>query len=157
MTSTANLLSKGEITISNKVAGSGTTKSKEKIEFKTKEAVECKNTESQGGAVTCHSGGNATAAEKPAKEFGESLKNPVIDAAILSTKHSWGVNNYSCPDGTGGTLGNITIWGSIAENFRGRVTCCGGSNEGIYVKNYNYDERLKYTSRRTSSLRPAPS
>jgi type II secretory pathway pseudopilin PulG len=130
-------LAQGEITISTAVKGSGTTKTKEEVKFKTKEVVECKNTESQGGAVTCNSGGNATSAEKPAKEFGESLKNPVIDAAILSTKHSWGVDNYSC----GAELGTITIWGSIAENFRGRVTCCASG--GNYVKSYKYDERLK--------------
>jgi Tfp pilus assembly protein PilX len=151
VTSTTNLATKGEVTISKAIEGSkgkaskekiaikGQT-SKEKVEFKTKikvkEIVECKNTESQGGAVTCNSGGNATAAEGPAKEFGESLKNPIIDAAILSTKHSWGVDNYSC----GGELGNITIWGSIAENWRGRVTCCASG--GNYVKSYKYDERL---------------
>jgi Tfp pilus assembly protein PilX len=151
-------LSSGEITISEKIEGTKGKSSKEKIKIKgqtaqekveittktkVKEVVECKNEEKEGGAVTCNSGGNATATEKPAQEFGESLKNPIIDAAILSTKHSWGVDNYSCPDGSGGVLGNITIWGSIAENFRGRVTCCGGANEGIYIKNYKYDERLK--------------
>ena len=47
------------------------------------------------------------------------------------------LDNFSC----GGPLGEITIWGSIAENFRGRVTCCGAG--GIYIKNYKYDERLK--------------
>ena len=155
VTSIANLATKGEITISEKVEGAkgksskekvkvkGQT-SKEKVKFETevKEAVECKNTEKEGGAVTCNYGdGNATATESTAKEFGEPLHNPVIDAAILSTKHSWGVNNYSCPDGSGGELGDITIWGSIAENFRGRVTCCGTG--GIYIKDYKYDERLK--------------
>jgi hypothetical protein len=154
VTSTTNLATKGEITISKEVEGSkGKSKeekvkikgqtSKEKITIKTqnpvKEVVKCENTESQGGGVTCnYSDGNATATEPPAKEFGESLKNPVIDAAILSTKHSWGVDNYSC----GGELGDITIWGSIAENFRGRVTCCASG--GNYIKNYKYDERLKY-------------
>jgi Tfp pilus assembly protein PilX len=157
VTSVANL-AKGEITISKAVEGSSKGSKKEKIKLKgqaakeeieittktkVKQVVECENEEKEGGAVTCNSGGNATAAEKTAQEFGESIKNPIIDAAILSTKHSWGVDNYSCPDGTGGVLGTITIWGSIAENFRGRVTCCGGANEGIYIKNYKYDERLK--------------
>jgi Tfp pilus assembly protein PilX len=165
VTSTTNLAAKGEITISKAVEGSkgkaskekitmkGQT-SKEKVEFKTKikvkEVVECKNTESQGGAVTCNSGGNATATESPAKEFGESLKNPIIDAAILSTKHSWGVDNYSC----GGELGDITIWGSIAENWRGRVTCCASG--GNYIKNYKYDERLA-TDQPPSFLAPSTS
>jgi type II secretory pathway pseudopilin PulG len=141
---TENLASKGEITISVVVQGAGTAATHEKVKFitKPKEVVECKNTESTGGAVTCNSAGNATSADKPAKEFGESIKNPVIDAAILSTNHSWGVDNYSCPL-SGGGLGSITIWGSIAENWRGRVTCCLNASEGIYIKNYKYDERLK--------------
>ena len=133
-------LSNGEIEINNEITGSGSTKSTEEVKFKTKEVVECKNTESQGGAVTCNSAGNATSSENPAKEFGASINNPIIDAAILSTKHSWGVDNYSCPQ-SGGELGDITIWGSIAENFRGRVTCC--ESGGIYIKDYKYDERLK--------------
>lgn len=143
------IISGSEIEISNAVEGtkgkSTTEKVKVKIKVevkvkvKVKEVVKCENTESQGGAVTCnYSDGNASATEPPAKEFGESLKNPIIDAAILSTKHSWGVDNYSC----GAELGDITIWGSIAENFRGRVTCCASG--GIYIKNYKYDERLKY-------------
>ena len=94
--------------------------------------MECKNTED-----TCPNSTNATAGERPAEEFGGPLNNPVIDAAILSTKHSWGVDNFSC----GGPLGEITIWGSIAENFRGRVTCC--LSGGDYIKDYKYDERLK--------------
>ena len=155
VTNTTNLATKGEITISNKVEGSGTSKekikvkatSKENVEFKTKikvkEIVECKNTESQGGAVTCNSGGNATATESPAKEFGESLKSPIIDAAILSTKHSWGVDNYSC----GGELGDITIWGSIAENWRGRVTRCASGGKS---------RRQELQIRRTPGERPAP-
>jgi hypothetical protein len=79
---------------------------------------------------------NATAGEKSTEEFGLPLKSPIIDAAILSTKHSWGVDNFSC----GRELGEITVWGSIAENFRGRVTCCFSG--GDYTKNYKYDERF---------------
>ena len=102
-----------------------------------------KETCEQGGKkVTCEAtenacnDENAAKGESPALEFGESLKNPYIDAAILSTKHSWGVDNYSC----GKELGYITIWGSIAENWRGRVTCCVSG--GDYIKDYKYDERL---------------
>jgi Tfp pilus assembly protein PilX len=81
----------------------------------------------------------AKAGEKPAEEFGEALHNPDIDAAILSTHHSWGVDNFSCPT-SGGELGTITIWGAVAENWRGRVTCC--LSGGDYIKNYKYDTRL---------------
>jgi hypothetical protein len=135
VTSTANLASKGEITISKAVEGSGSSKEKIKVKTEVKEVVECKNTED-----TCPNSANAAVGEKPTEEFGGPLDNPVIDAAILSTKHSWGVDNFSC----GGELGDITIWGSIAENFRGRVTCCLNSTptEGDYIKNYKYDERL---------------
>ena len=147
VSSITNLATKGEIVISNTVEGSGTSSKTEKIKVKgqvskemisfiiktkVKKVVGCKNTED-----TCPKSSNAAAGERPAEEFGGPLGNPVIDAAILSTKHSWGVDNFSC----GGPLGEITIWGSIAENFRGRVTCC--TSGGDYVKNYKYDERLK--------------
>ena len=63
------------------------------------------------------------------------LKDPVIDAAILSTNHSWIVDNYKC----GNLLGTLTVWGSIAQFWRGPVGTSGGSG---YIKNYNYDDRL---------------
>jgi hypothetical protein len=66
-----------------------------------------------------------------------ALKEPVIDAAILSTKHSWIVDNYEC----GASLGKLTVWGSIAQFWRGPVGTSGNSGTG-YIKNYNYDERL---------------
>jgi hypothetical protein len=74
-----------------------------------------------------------TAAEDP-NGWG-ALENPVIDAAILSTNHSWIVDNYKC----GNQLGTLTVWGSIAQFWRGPVGTSGGSG---YVKNYNYDDRL---------------
>ena len=64
------------------------------------------------------------------------LENPIIDAAILLTAHSFIVDNYRC----GKSMGKLTVWGSIAQNFRGTVGTSGG-NTG-YLKNYNYDERL---------------
>lgn len=78
---------------------------------------------------------NLTAAEDP-NGWG-ALKEPVIDAAILSTKHSWIVDNYEC----GASLGKLTVWGSIAQFWRGPVGTSGGSGTG-YIKNYNYDDRL---------------
>ncbi len=105
-------------------------------------SVECKATEN-----TCNAE-NAAAGEPPAAEFGVPLKNPYIDAAILSTKHSWGVDNFSC----GAELGTITVWGSIAENWRGRVTCCVSG--GDYIKSYKWDERLA-TDQPPSFLAPS--
>jgi hypothetical protein len=67
-----------------------------------------------------------------------SLENPVVDAAILSTDHSFIVDNYSC----GKHLGNLNVWGSIAQFWRGPVGTGGGSSSTGYTKDYNYDERL---------------
>jgi Tfp pilus assembly protein PilX len=64
-----------------------------------------------------------------------SLKSPWIYAAILSTNHSFAVDNYECGVG----LGNLNVYGAIAQRFRGIVGIVGGSG---YVKNYKYDERL---------------
>jgi hypothetical protein len=66
-----------------------------------------------------------------------ALENPTIDAAILSTKHSWIVDNYKC----GKKLGELNVWGSIAQFWRGPVGTSGGEGTG-YIKDYNYDERL---------------
>jgi hypothetical protein len=64
----------------------------------------------------------------------ENLKDPWIYAAILSTAHSFAVDNDEC----GKALGNLNILGAIGQNFRGVV---GRGNSG-YIKNYNYDTRL---------------
>jgi hypothetical protein len=65
----------------------------------------------------------------------ESLKNPWIYAAILSTSHSFVVDNYDC----GAGLGDLNIYGAIAQKYRGIVGILGGSG---YNKDYIYDERL---------------
>lgn len=65
--------------------------------------------------------------------------NISIDAAILSLEHSFIVDNYDC----GGQLGTLTVKGAIAQRFRGPVGTSGGYGTG-YLKNYLYDDRLKY-------------
>jgi hypothetical protein len=68
------------------------------------------------------------------------LTNPTIDAAILALNHSFIVDNYNC----GGSSGNLTVHGAIAQYFRGPVGQVG-SGGGVlngYAKNYNYDDRL---------------
>ncbi len=65
----------------------------------------------------------------------ESLKSPWIYAAILSTSHSFVVDNYN----QGKSLGDLNIYGAIAQKFRGIVGTTGGTG---YIKNYIYDERL---------------
>jgi hypothetical protein len=64
-----------------------------------------------------------------------SLENPWIYAAILSTNHSFLVDNYNC----GNNLGNLNVFGAIGQKFRGIVGLVGGSG---YNKEYIYDERL---------------
>jgi Tfp pilus assembly protein PilX len=63
-----------------------------------------------------------------------ALTAPVIDAAILSTAHSFINDNFECGD----NLGELTVWGSISQFWRGTV----GRGEAGYIKNYNYDDRL---------------
>jgi Tfp pilus assembly protein PilX len=63
------------------------------------------------------------------------LENPWIYAAILSTSHSFLVDNYTC----GKTMGKLNVYGAIAQKFRGIVSQPGESG---YAKDYIYDERL---------------
>jgi hypothetical protein len=64
-----------------------------------------------------------------------SLNEPWIYAAILSTSHSFLVDNYDC----GNTLNNLDVYGAIAQKFRGIVGEVGSHG---YNKEYIYDERL---------------
>jgi Tfp pilus assembly protein PilX len=76
---------------------------------------------------------NLTAAEDPNK-WG-SQNNIWIYGAILSTSHSFLVDNYGC----GSLLGELNIYGAIAQNYRGIV---GTSAPSGYEKDYKYDTRL---------------
>lgn len=66
-----------------------------------------------------------------------SLSNPWIYAAILSTAHSFIVDNFNC----GNELGKLHIYGAIGQNYRGAVGTGGGGSTG-YIKDYKYDGRL---------------
>jgi Tfp pilus assembly protein PilX len=71
------------------------------------------------------------------------INNPIIDAAILAIDHSFIVDDYAC----GSSPGTITLWGTIAQNFRGVVgTHNGATITAGYNKNYNYDTRLQSLS-----------
>jgi hypothetical protein len=70
------------------------------------------------------------------------LTNVQIDAAILALNHSFTVDNYDCGD----PLGTLTVNGVIAQKHRGIVGVGGSSISHGYVKNYTYDDRLKYRS-----------
>jgi hypothetical protein len=63
-----------------------------------------------------------------------------IDAAILSLQHSFINDNYNC----GAPLGQLNVTGAIAQRYRGPVGTNGG-NTG-FLKNYVYDDRLRYRS-----------
>lgn len=64
-----------------------------------------------------------------------------IDAAILALQHSFIVDNYAA----GAPLGTLTVKGAIAQKFRGPVGTGSGSTVATgYVKNYTYDDRLRY-------------
>jgi hypothetical protein len=81
----------------------------------------------------------------PVDQWGNNLLNSAntvntIDAAILSLRHSFIVQNWS----QGNTLGTLNVTGSIAQKYRGPVGT-GNSMGPVsgYIKNYVYDTRLK--------------
>jgi Tfp pilus assembly protein PilX len=68
------------------------------------------------------------------------LSSPTIDAAILALNHSFLVDNWGC----GNPEGTLSVYGAIAQYFRGPVGTVSGTG-GVatgYAKNYNYDDRL---------------
>jgi len=60
-----------------------------------------------------------------------------IDAAILATTGSFINDNWDC----GGSLGTLTVDGTIGQYWRGTV---GRGSDG-YIKDYQYDRRLRYS------------
>lgn len=71
------------------------------------------------------------------------VRNVRIDAAILSLQHSFIVDNW----GYGPSPGTLSVHGAIAQRFRGPVgTGSGATISTGYVKDYWYDNRLRYRS-----------
>ncbi|PZE74094.1 hypothetical protein [Curtobacterium sp. MCBD17_019] len=70
-------------------------------------------------------------------------KDREIDAAIASNEGTFTVQNY---DQGSKSLGTLTVYGSIAQKFRGPVaqSSTGGNVGSGYVKDYQYDARLQY-------------
>jgi len=60
-----------------------------------------------------------------------------IEAAILSVSHTFQVQNFDVSPASRGTL---TVFGSIAQKFRGTVS----RGSAGYIKDYRYDERFLY-------------
>jgi hypothetical protein len=74
-----------------------------------------------------------------------------IDAALLSVKHTVQVQNYDAgvASKTGlGNKGTLTIFGALAQKFRGTVATSNGSSTPAtgYQKNYQYDTRFHNTA-----------
>jgi hypothetical protein len=73
------------------------------------------------------------------------FQNATIQAAVLSVNHSFWVQRYNV--GSASALGTLNIDGAIAQRYRGPVgTTSGGVPSTGYVKDYVYDQRLKYLS-----------
>jgi len=64
------------------------------------------------------------------------LDDITIQAALLSVQHSFYVQNWD----KGNALDTLTVFGVIAQEFRGPVGISGHSRG--YLKDYNYDSRL---------------
>jgi Tfp pilus assembly protein PilX len=106
-----------------------------KIGFQTKEdkylgSHLCEYTRNE---EICDSPTNMNSAEDP-NHVG-SQPNIWIYAGILSTSHSFLVDNYSC----GEELGKLNEYGAIAQDYRGPVGTSGGTG---YLKDYKYDGRM---------------
>jgi hypothetical protein len=72
-----------------------------------------------------------------------SVSNVDVHAAILTVKHSFRVQAYRY----GEFLQDLTVYGSIGQQYRGIVgTFSGGNGVTGYEKDYTYDQKLRYTS-----------
>jgi Tfp pilus assembly protein PilX len=70
---------------------------------------------------------------------GFATANVEVDAAVLAIGHSWIVDNYDC-----GQAGKLTVSGAIAQTYRGPVGT--GTHSTGFLKDYHYDDRLRYRS-----------
>jgi hypothetical protein len=71
-----------------------------------------------------------------------SFEEPTIDASILALNGSFQLDNAVCAFGT--PMGNLNVYGAIAQKYRGIVSQSSGTTYYAgYKKNYNYDERLR--------------
>ncbi len=68
-------------------------------------------------------------------------QNLRLDAAMLTLAHSFIVDNWHC----GSPLGDLSVFGAIAQRFRGTVGTGGSSGIATgYRKDYIYNDRLRY-------------
>jgi len=88
-------------------------------------------------------GNNAVWVWNPKNSDGTPIypANREIDAAILSLNHTFQVQNFD----SGVVRGTLTVYGAIAQRFRGPVGLLGSSGiSSGYAKAYTYDKRLQY-------------
>jgi hypothetical protein len=71
----------------------------------------------------------------------QSTTDRSIYASIQTLQHSFWVQWYD----DGAKLGTLSVYGSIAQKWRG-IVGTGGSTGTGYLKNYRYDSRLRFQS-----------
>lgn len=72
-----------------------------------------------------------------------SISNLRVEAALLTLRHSFIVDNWAC----GSALGTLYVDGAISQRYRGPVaTGSASSTSSGYVKSYTYDNRLRFRS-----------
>jgi Tfp pilus assembly protein PilX len=94
------------------------------------------STTAETGKGSCGTGVNGTSGNPGTPVTNNDVR---IDAAILAIDHSFIVDHYDC----GAKLGTLQVNGAIAQKFRGAVGTVGSTGHG-YIKDYNYDDRLRY-------------
>lgn len=70
------------------------------------------------------------------------LSNPIFDTAILALNQQFFANNFD----QGSSLGTVSLYGTLDEDWRGPVGTQGGGGNTGYLKQYTYDTRLRYLS-----------
>ncbi len=74
---------------------------------------------------------------------GDLFRDPTIHGAILSLERSFRVQNHDRIS----PLGDLIVRGSIAQKYRGPVGTGSATTPSTgFVKDYRYDERLRYVS-----------
>lgn len=73
---------------------------------------------------------------------GSSSSEMTIHAAILALAHSFTVDRYWC----GSKLGELNIVGAIGQMFRGPVGTGNATSGTGYIKDYDYNDELRFRS-----------
>lgn len=88
-----------------------------------------------------HPVGSCNSSGTNCSNLSTAQNNLTVEAAMLSVKHSFRVQNYN----QGASQGTLTVRGAIGQRYRGAVGTFGSSSTG-YAKQYVYDWRLRYAS-----------